>query len=104
MLGTCVLVGRVVDTPVITKTAKGNSVSHMLLDVDRPFKNDDGNVDTDRFKVTLWRGIAEECMDHCHEGSIVAVRGRLQSSIYEKDDKEFYNYEIVAEKVSYLDE
>ncbi|MBR2067219.1 MAG: single-stranded DNA-binding protein [Solobacterium sp.] len=45
--------------------------------------------------------MAEECKEQCEIGSLVVIRGRLQSNRYEKDDKVYYNYEIVGEKVTY---
>ena len=102
MLSNCVIVGRVAEAPLVTTSSKGNSMAHMVVECDRPFRNEDGSLTTDKFKVFLWRGIAEECEAQCQLGSLVAVKGRLQSNNYERDDKQYYNCEIVAEKVSYV--
>lgn len=102
MLSVCVVVGKVIKEPEIIKTANGNTMAYLYVETARPFRSEDSGPNTDVYKVLLWRGIAEECKDNCDIDSIVAIRGRLQSSIYEKDDKSFYNCEIIAEKVSYI--
>lgn len=104
MLNSCELVGKVVGLPEISTTQKGVTVGHMLVEADRNFRNEDGNFASDTFNVTLWKGIAEECMDVCKDGSIVAIRGRLRSEPYESNGRTFYNCEVIAEKVSYLDQ
>ncbi len=102
MLSSCVIVGKIIKEPEITKTVNGNSIAYIYVETIRPFKSDDGSVNSDVFKILLWRGIAEECQDHCQIGSCVAIRGRLQSNVYVKDEKTFYNCEIIAEKVAYI--
>ena len=102
MVNVIVLVGKVKELPEVEVTSKGNVFAHMLLECERSFRNEDGSISTDIFKVTLWRGIAEECAAVCREGSLVAVKGRIKAENYQKNDKLFYNYEIIAEKVSFL--
>ena len=103
MLNQCVLVGKVKELPVIKQTSSGNSLAQLVLEVDRNFRNADGTLSTDLFQVTLWRGIAESCIDVLKSNDLIAVKGRLQASVYENDKhKTYYNAEVVAEKVSFL--
>lgn len=102
MLNQCVLVGRVVELPKLQETSNGNKVASMLLEVDRSFRNAEGQVEKDIFNVQLWRGIAETCCDVCTPGSIVAIKGRIQAFNHRKDENIYYNAEIIAEKVSFL--
>ena len=101
MLNSCVIVGRVAEPLELKTTSKGNTVAHMIVESDKSFRNDDGTLGKDRFKVTLWRGIAEECAEALHVGSLVAVKGRMQSDMYEKNDVQYYNCEVIAERVAY---
>ncbi|HCY05880.1 MAG TPA: single-stranded DNA-binding protein [Erysipelotrichaceae bacterium] len=103
MLNQCVLVGKVKQLPVIKQTANGNNYAQLVLEVDRNFRNSDGTLSTDLFQVTLWKGIAEMCMDVCKIDDIIALKGRLQAYVYESDkNKTYYNAEVIAEKVSFL--
>ncbi len=103
MLNQIVLVGRVYQMPNLVKTANGSVIASLLLEVDRCFKNPDGIVEKDIFNIQLWRGIAETCCDVLEIGSLIGVKGRIQAHNYEKQDLQYYNAEIIAEKVSFLD-
>lgn len=102
MINQCVLVGTVEQLPEIKTTSKGTTVAHMVVKTDRCFRNEDGTLSNDLFKVTLWKGIAEECVSLCKPGSLIGIKGRLSSSVHEKEGKNFYNCEVIAEKVSFL--
>lgn len=104
MLNTCVIVGRVIETPQIRTTSKGQNVANLIVECDRLFRNDDGTLSTDFFSVTLWRGVAEECAAVCHVGSVVAIKARMQSNQVERGGMTFYNVEIIAEKVAFLND
>ena len=101
MLNFMVLVGKVKEIPEIRLTAAGTKIA--TLEVDRGFRNSNGEYDQDVFNVVLWRGVAETCADLLRPGSVVAVKGRLQAHNYEpKEGQIYYNAEIVAEKVSFI--
>lgn len=99
----CVLVGKVVELPTVKTTANGNKTAHLLLEVQRNFRNSNGEYESDIFNVLLWRGIAEDCCHVCSKGSLVGVKGRLSAYNNKVDNgTTYYNAEIVAEKVSFL--
>ncbi|MCF0115660.1 MAG: single-stranded DNA-binding protein [Erysipelotrichaceae bacterium] len=103
MINQCVLVGRVKELPEMKTTPTGIAMASMVVEVDRSFRNSDGTQSVDEFKVILWRGIAETCVNCCELGSIVGIKGRLQGTRFENKNKEiFYNTDIIAEKVSFL--
>lgn len=102
MINQCVLVGKVKELPEMKTTSKGNVVAHLLLETDRSFRNEDGSLSSDVFKVVLWKGIAEQCCSLCKPGHLIGVKGRMQTDVYEKNGKQFYHCEVVAEKVSFL--
>ncbi len=102
MMTDCVLVGKVSQLPELTTTSKGLTIAHMIVETERNFRNEDGSVTKDLFRVTLWRGIAEECAAACTPGTVVAIRGRLQSGAFESNGKTYYNCEVIAEKVSII--
>ncbi len=104
MINTCILVGTVKERPDIRTTSKGNIVADMLVETERMFRSEDGTLPTDVFRVTLWKGIAEECANLCTPGSVIGIRGRLQSERYEKNGVEYYNPSIIAEKVTFISE
>ncbi|NLC96616.1 MAG: single-stranded DNA-binding protein [Erysipelotrichaceae bacterium] len=103
MLNQCVLVGKVKELPTIKQTNNGNTYAQLILEVDRNFRNSDGTLSSDLFQVTLWKGIAETCLNLCKLNDVIALKGRLQASVYESEkNKTYYNAEVIAEKVSFI--
>lgn len=98
----CVLVGRVKELPEIKTTSKGNTVASLIMESDRNFRDEDGNIGTDIFNVTVWRGAAEQAAALCKPGSVIAVKGRLQGRMVQKEERTYYFCEVVAENIDYL--
>lgn len=102
MLNQIVLVGRLAKDVEIEE--KGDKkLARITLAVPRSYKNSDGEYETDFINCTLWEAVATNTSEYCHKGDIIGVKGRLQSSSYEKEDgtKVFTN-EVIAEKVTFL--
>ena len=93
MLNQIVLVGRLVDDPVIEEM-EDKKYCRITIAVLRSYKNENGEYDTDLIPITLWNGIAENTKEYCKKGDLIGVKGRIQSK--END------IEIVAEKITFL--
>ena len=103
MLNQTVLVGRLTKDPELIETEKEKKVLTMTLAVQRPFKNSDGQYETDFIRCILWNIVAEKTCEYCHKGDVVGIKGRIQSSSYEdKDGNTKYVTEVVAERVTFL--
>lgn len=102
MLNQVILVGRLVRTPEVVEAENGIKRSFITLAVPRNFKNIHGEYETDFIDCVLWQGVAENTKEYCHKGDIIGVRGRIQSSVYEKNESKVYKKEVIVEKVSFL--
>lgn len=102
MLNFIVLAGKIIEMPVLKETVNGTKYANVVLEITRPFKNSNSQYDHDRIVVTMWKGIAETAMEVCKLGDILGVKGRVQSYSVEKENQTYYNYEIVAEHVSFI--
>ena len=102
MLNQVVVVGRLVKDPELKETESGKKVTHVTLAVPRSYKNVNGEYDTDFVDCTLWTGIAESTSEYCKKGDLVGIKGRLETSSYEKDEQKKYFTSVVAEKVTFL--
>lgn len=103
MLNQVVLVGRIVKEPELKKTESGKSVTNLTIAVPRPYKNYDGDYDTDFVPCILWTGIAENTVEYCKKGDLVGIKGRIQTRISEINEEEKRQYvEVVAERVTFL--
>src|SRR5574344_900584 len=102
MLNQIVLVGRLIKDPEVNKTENDKDVSNLTLAVPRSYKNDQGEYETDFVDCVLWNNVANQTAEYCHKGDIVGVKGRVQSSTYEKDGETKKSMQVVAEKVTFL--
>ena len=102
MLNQVVLAGRLVSDPEIIETENNKKRTYVTVAVPRSYKNVDGTYDTDFIRCTLWNGIAESTCEYCKKGDIVGIKGRIQTSSYEKDGEKIYSMDVIAEKVSFL--
>lgn len=80
---------------IIGRLAKNiDDNNEILLSVSRLFKNEEGIYETDLIPITIWQGISSQMKECCTEGSLVGVRGRIET----KDNKII----IIGEKVTFL--
>lgn len=104
MLNNVVLVGRIVRQPELYTTGDEKAVTNITLAVTRPFKSSiTGEYETDFINVTLWENIAQNVVNHCGKGSIIAVRARLVQRVYEVPNyKTIRAVEVVAQRISFI--
>ena len=95
MLNQVVIVGRLVEKPIVEENENGKKVCNIILAVPRSFKNADGIYETDFIKCTLWNGIAENTAEYCNKGDVIGVKGRLECLSGNE-------LQLIAEKVSFL--
>ena len=103
MINQIMLVGRLVRTPDLFVTESGKKGSFITLAVGRPYKNADGEYETDFIDCTLWAVVAENTAEYCKSGDVVGIRGRLQTRIVEDENGMKQKVmEIIADKVTFL--
>ena len=95
MLNQVVIVGRLVEKPIVEENENGRKVSEITLAVPRSYKNAEGIYDTDFIKCVLWNGIAENTAEYCNKGDVIGVKGRLQCLSGNE-------LQLIAKKVSFL--
>ena len=98
------LIGRLTRDPELRYVLSGQPVANFTLAVDRPFKNGQGERDTDFVGIVAWRKSAELVTQHLSKGRLVAVEGRLQIRSYEAQDGTKRKVaEVVADRIQFLD-
>lgn len=103
MFNHIVLVGRIVKEPEIHVTKSGRNFSYITLAVNRPYKNSlTGLYDTDFIPCKLWGKIAINVVNHCYKGSLIGVRGRLETRPNDDPSLPSQSLEVVAERVSFI--
>lgn len=103
MLNNVILVGRLTADPEILEIEGSKKVTTVILAVNRNFKNADGLYDTDFIRCILWNSVASTTTEYCHVGDVIGVKGRLQTSKYEDENKKtHYVMDVIAERVTFL--
>ena len=102
MLNQVVLVGRIVKDPELVETETEKKMSRITIAIPRSFKNMDGEYETDFINCILWDIAAKNTVEYCKKGDIVGIKGRIQSSVVEKDDEKKYYVDVIAERVTFL--
>ena len=77
-LNRIVLMGRLTRDPELRRTQSGTSVTSFSLAVDRDFKGQNGEKETDFIDIVAWRGTAEFVCNYFTKGRMAVVEGRLQ--------------------------
>ena len=104
MINSVVLVGRLTKDPELKYTAGGHAVANFTMACDRPFKNAEGEKETDFVRIVVWRKQAENCAQYIGKGSLAGVTGRLTVRNYEdKEGNRRTIAEVVTENVKFLD-
>lgn len=109
MLNNVILVGRLVEDPVVKILDNGLSVCNVVLAVMRGFKNPDGDYETDFIRCSLWEGVANAMSEYCTKGSIIGVKGRLVSKEIEvilgdeTEKKKITVIEVIGDRVSFIE-
>ena len=86
MLNKIVLMGRLTRDPELRHTGNGTAVASFSLAVDRDFKSQGGEKETDFVDIVAWRSTADSVSKYFTKGRMAVVEGRLQ--IREWTDKE----------------
>ena len=102
----CIIItGYLAADPTARATNNGTSVCSFTVGVTRSHKNQNGDRESDFFRVTAWRQHADFCSKYLTKGMKVFVRGELQPSIFEgKDGKARLSLDVQADAVEILSE
>ena len=110
MINQVTLIGRVVEKPTLKDYEGEFRVSTINLAVARPFKNMEGNIETDFIKISVWNVVAENACEYLDKGDIIGVKGRIvvkdtEVAFIKGDEvykKKIQTIEIIGERVIYI--
>lgn len=83
-----ILIGRIVELEKVENKAT------VVIAVQRNFKNENGEYETDFIKCSLYKMIAWNTLEYCEKGDMVGIKGRIQCTNGEM--------ELIGEKVTFL--
>ena len=96
-------VGRLTKAPELKMTTSNIPFVNFTLAINRPFKNEQGENETDFIQCIVWRKTAENLAQYQTKGSLVGVQGRVSTRTYESDKGTKYITEIVCNDIQFLE-
>ena len=104
MINNVTIIGRTTKDIELRATSSGTNNASFTLAVERNFKNANGEKETDFINCVAWRKTAEILAQYAPKGSLIGVRGRIQTRNYENNQGvRVYVTEIVADEVQLID-
>ena len=104
MLNKVFIMGRLTRDPELRRTQNGTPVTSFSLAVDRDFKSQGGEKETDFIDVVAWRSTAEFVAKYFTKGRMAVVEGRLQIRDWkDKDGNNRRSVEVIADDIQFVD-
>ena len=104
MLNKIFIMCRLTRDPELRRTQSGTPVTSFSLAVDRDFKSQSGEKETDFIDVVAWRSTAEFVAKYFTKGRMAVVEGRLQMRDWtDKDGNKRRSAEVVADNLYFGD-
>lgn len=104
MLNKIIIMGRLTRDPEMRHTQTGTAVTSFTMAVDRDFKPQIGEKETDFIDVVVWGNTAEFAANYFTKGRMAIVEGRLQVRGWQdKDGNKRKTTEVVADRMYFGD-
>jgi single-strand DNA-binding protein len=104
MLNRITIMGRLTRDPELRRTQSGTAVTSFSVAVDRDFKSQSGERETDFIDCVAWRNTAEFAAKYLAKGRLIVVEGRLQLRDWvDKDNNKRRSAEVVADNIYFAD-
>lgn len=100
MLNSLIIVGRIVEKPILSISIAGISYTKIKVDVQRNYSEDVNEGDT--FYINMTRRTAERCVVEVSEGDLIFIKGRLFAKKIEPRPLHFYPFDIICEEYKIL--
>ena len=96
MYNKVILIGRLVAAPELHKTSTDKSVARVTVAVNRRYKDQNGERETDFINIVVWGKLAETLASYATKGSLISVDGELRTRKFEKNGQTNYVTEVLA--------
>ncbi len=104
MLNRIIIMGRLTHDPELRRTQNSTAVASFTLAVDRDYKAEGGEKETDFIDVVAWRNTAEFVSKYFTKGRMAVVEGRLQLRDWkDKDGNNRRSAEVIADNIYFGD-
>lgn len=98
------IMGRLTRDPELRRTQSGAPVTSFTMAVDRDFKSQSGDKETDFIDVVAWRQTAEFVARYFTKGRMAVVEGRLQIRDWQDNNgNKRRSAEVIADSIYFGD-
>ena len=92
------LIGRLTKDMEVRTSESGNTIGVFTIAVNRPYKKEDGQSESDFINCIAFNKKAETMEKYCKKGSQIGLEGRIQTRTYDaKDGTKRYITEVLVE-------
>lgn len=103
MINNVVLTGRITRNLELKQTNNNNSSLNITLAVDRNFKDQNGEKQTDFISCKAFGKRAETIAQYCQKGDLIGITGSIQTDSYQKQDgTKVYTTDVMVDGLSFF--
>ena len=104
MLNQIIIMGRLTRAPELRRTQSGTAGCSFSVAVERDFKSQSGEKETDFIEVVAWRQTGEIVSKYFNKGRMIVVSGSLQSRKWQaRNGQNRISWEVIADNVYFGD-
>lgn len=99
-----ILVGRLTADPELKQTQSGISSCRFTVAVNRPYKSQKGEYESDFISCVAWRQTAEFVSRYFNKGQMIALEGNMRNSTYQDrnhQDVTHYKTDVYVDNVEF---
>ena len=98
-----ILIGNLTKDVELEKTTNDIAYARFTLAVQKNFKNEEGQYESDFIKCIAWRGTAEFIAKYFKKGNKIAIEGAIQTRKYvDSTGNDRFVTEVLAEKAEFV--
>ena len=103
MINRTIITGRLVKNIEIRYKQNNVAITQFTLAVQRKFKNQNGEYESDFINCVAYKPTAELLSKYTGKGDLIGIEGRIQTRNYENQEgKKVYVTEVIVESVDFL--
>ncbi|WP_430534993.1 single-stranded DNA-binding protein [Listeria rocourtiae] len=103
MINQVTLVGRLTENPEMRFTSEEKGVVNITVALNRFGRSGRSDSEADFIPCVVWGKQAENTVEYCRKGTLVGIKGELQTRNYvNREDKKVYVTEVLVDKIRFL--
>jgi len=103
-MNTVNLIGNLTRDPELRYSQSGTAVANCNIAVQRRFKNQNGEYESDFINIKAFNKTAELLAEHFRKGSKLGITGNIQTGSYENQQgQKVYTTDVVVEIITFVE-